>query len=122
MIRRPPRSTLFPYTTLFRSHAEVYALEEAGIEAKDATIYVTLEPCSHYGKTPPCAKKIIDSGIKRCVIAMVDPNPLVAGKGIAMMKEAGIQVEVGLCETEARVLNRVFLKYISKKIPFLFLK
>lgn len=103
-------------------HAEVYALQEAGTEAKDATIYVTLEPCSHYGKTPPCAKKIIDSGIKRCIIAMIDPNPLVAGKGIAMMKEAGIQVEVGLCETEARALNRVFLKYISTKIPFLFLK
>ena len=103
-------------------HAEVYALQEAGTEAKDATIYVTLEPCSHYGKTPPCAKKIIDSGIKRCIIAMEDPNPLVAGKGIAMMKEAGIQVEVGLCETEARALNRVFLKYISTKTPFLFLK
>jgi len=103
-------------------HAEVYALEEAGSEAENATIYVTLEPCSHYGKTPPCAKKIIDSGIKKCIIAMVDPNPLVAGKGIAMMKEAGIQVEVGLCETEAKALNRVFLEYISGKIPFLFLK
>lgn len=103
-------------------HAEVFALQEAGEEAKGATIYVTLEPCSHYGKTPPCAKKIIDSGIKRCVISMGDPNPLVAGKGISMMRDAGIEVEIGLCETEARALNRVFLKYISTKLPFLFLK
>lgn len=103
-------------------HAEVFALEEAGEEAKGAEIYVTLEPCSHYGKTPPCAKKIIDFGIKRCVIAMEDPNPLVAGRGIAMLEKAGIEVELGCCEKEARELNRVFLKYIQEKSPFLFLK
>ena len=73
-------------------HAEVYALEEAGEDAHGATIYVTLEPCSHYGKTPPCAKKIIDMGIKKCFIGSSDPNPKVAGKGMAMLKEAGIEV------------------------------
>lgn len=103
-------------------HAEVAALKEAGKEAEGATIYVTLEPCSHYGKTPPCAKKIIASAIKCCVIAMEDPNPLVAGRGIGMLREAGIEVEIGLCEKEAKELNRVFLKYIHSKVPFLFLK
>lgn len=103
-------------------HAEIDALKEAGKEAEGATMYVTLEPCSHYGKTPPCAKKIIASGITRCVVAMEDPNPLVAGKGIALLREAGIEVEMALCEKEARELNRVFLKYIHDKVPFLFLK
>ena len=77
-------------------HAEVFALEEAGIKAEGATIYVTLEPCSHYGKTPPCAKKIIDMGIKRCIIASLDPNPLVSGRGIKMMTDAGIEVVTGI--------------------------
>jgi len=78
------------------AHAEVWALDEAGENAKGATIYVTLEPCSHHGKTPPCAEKIVKSGIKRCIIACVDPNPLVAGKGIDILKNAGIEVEVGI--------------------------
>ena len=103
-------------------HAEVFALEEAGEKAKGATIYVTLEPCSHYGKTPPCAKKIIDMGIKRCVIASLDPNPLVSGRGIKMMTDAGIEVITGIMEKEALELNRVFMKYISTKTPYLFLK
>lgn len=103
-------------------HAEVFALEEAGEDARGADIYVTLEPCSHYGKTPPCAKKIIEMGIKRCFIASLDPNPLVAGRGIKMMQDAGIEVVTGILEKEAMEMNRVFMKYISKKIPYLFLK
>ncbi|MDU1910054.1 bifunctional diaminohydroxyphosphoribosylaminopyrimidine deaminase/5-amino-6-(5-phosphoribosylamino)uracil reductase RibD [Fusobacterium sp.] len=103
-------------------HAEVFALGEAGKKAEGATIYVTLEPCSHYGKTPPCAKKIIDMGIKRCIIASLDPNPLVSGRGIKMMTDAGIEVITGIMEKEASELNRVFMKYISTKVPYLFLK
>lgn len=104
------------------SHAEVFALDNAGEKAEGATIYVTLEPCSHYGKTPPCAKKIVDSKIKRCVIANIDPNPLVAGKGIKILEDAGIEVQVGLLEKEASELNRVFFKYITEKKAYLFLK
>ena len=103
-------------------HAEVYALNEAGDKCRGATIYVTLEPCSHYGKTPPCAEKIIEMGIKKCVIACLDPNPLVAGRGVKLLEKAGIEVEVGLMEKEARDLNRVFMKYITTGRPFLFLK
>ena len=103
-------------------HAEVFALEAAGEEAKGADIYVTLEPCSHYGKTPPCAKKIIEMGIKRCFIASLDPNPLVAGRGIKMMQDAGIEVVTGILEKEAMELNRVFMKYISKKNSISFFK
>ena len=103
-------------------HAEVWALEEAGEKAKGATIYVTLEPCSHFGKTPHCAEKIIKFGIKRCVIANFDSNPLVSGKGIQMLKDAGIEVEVGILEKEAKDINEVFFKYIENKIPYLFLK
>lgn len=103
-------------------HAEVWALNEAGENAEGATIYVTLEPCSHQGKTPPCAKRIVESGIKRCVVACIDPNPLVAGKGIKIMEDAGIEVELGVLEKEAKDVNKIFLKYIENKIPYLFLK
>ncbi len=103
-------------------HAEVYALEEAGKEAYGATIYVTLEPCSHYGKTPPCAKKIIDMGIKKCFVGSSDPNPQVAGKGVAMLKKAGIEVVESVLKDECDKLNQVFFKYIKTKIPYLFLK
>ena len=103
-------------------HAEVFALESAGKEASGADIYVTLEPCSHYGKTPPCAQKIIDSGIKRAVVAVVDPNPEVAGRGIKMLKEAGIEVEVGLFKEKAKSLNEIFFKYIESDYPFIYLK
>lgn len=103
-------------------HAEVFALEMAGEEARGADIYVTLEPCSHYGKTPPCAKKIIEMGIKRCIIASLDPNPLVSGRGIKMLQEAGIEVITGVMDKEAKELNRVFMKYISEKTSYLFLK
>ena len=103
-------------------HAEVYALEEAGKEAEGATIYVTLEPCSHYGKTPPCAKKIIDMGIKKCFIGSSDPNPKVAGKGVAMLKEAGIEVVENVLKEECDEINQVFFKYIKTRVPYLFVK
>jgi diaminohydroxyphosphoribosylaminopyrimidine deaminase/5-amino-6-(5-phosphoribosylamino)uracil reductase len=99
-------------------HAEVHALNMAGELAKDSTMYVTLEPCSHFGRTPPCANKIVDAGVKKVVVAMKDPNPLVAGRGIEILKSAGIEVEVGMLEDDARRLNEVFLKYITKKMPF----
>ena len=103
-------------------HAEVYALEDAGKEAEGASIYVTLEPCSHYGKTPPCAKKIIDMGIKKCFIGSSDPNPKVAGKGVAMLKEAGIEIVENVLKEECDEINQVFFKYIKTKIPYLFVK
>ena len=103
-------------------HAEVYALEDVGKEAEGAAIYVTLEPCSHYGKTPPCAKKIIDMGIKKCFIGSSDPNPKVAGKGVAMLKEAGIEVVENVLKEECDEINQVFFKYIKTKIPYLFIK
>ena len=103
-------------------HAEVYALDEAGERAEGATIYVTLEPCSHFGKTPPCAEKIKKMKIKKCVIACLDPNPLVAGRGKKILEDAGIKVIVGVREKEAKELNKVFMKYITEKNPYLFLK
>lgn len=103
-------------------HAEVFALEEAGEEANGADIYVTLEPCSHQGKTPPCADKLINAGIKRCIIAMRDPNPLVSGRGIQKLKDAGIEVIEGVLEDESKKLNEVFIKYITTGVPFVFLK
>ncbi len=103
-------------------HAEVHALQEAGQAAEGATIYVTLEPCSHYGKTPPCAERVIKSGIKKAVIAMEDPNPIVAGRGIKKLQEAGIEVEVGLLKDEAVKLNEIFIKYITTDYPFVYLK
>lgn len=103
-------------------HAEVYALDEARAKAEGATIYVTLEPCSHFGKTPPCAEKIKKMKIKKCVIACLDPNPIVAGRGKKILEEAGIEVVVGVREKEAKELNKVFMKYITEKNPYLFLK
>ena len=103
-------------------HAEIHALRQAGELAAGATIYVTLEPCSHYGRTGPCSKALIDAGIQRVVIAMLDPNPLVAGKGVAMLKAAGIEVETGLLQEQAERLNEVFLKWIMTKMPFVVMK
>lgn len=103
-------------------HAEVFALKEAGKKAEGADLYLNLEPCSHYGKTPPCALKIIEAGIKRVVIAIKDPNPKVSGKGVKMLQEAGIKVELSLLEAEAKKLNEVFLKYIEEAFPFVYLK
>ncbi|MDU6876621.1 bifunctional diaminohydroxyphosphoribosylaminopyrimidine deaminase/5-amino-6-(5-phosphoribosylamino)uracil reductase RibD [Clostridium tepidum] len=103
-------------------HAEVYALREAGENAEGATIYVTLEPCSHYGKTPPCTEAIIKAGISKAVIAMTDPNPLVEGNGVEFLKRNGIEVVTGIMEKESKKLNEVFIKYITKKEPFVVLK
>lgn len=103
-------------------HAEVHAFRMAGDHAKDGTLYVTLEPCSHHGKTPPCAELVKSSGVKRVVIAMVDPNPLVAGKGINILKEAGIEVTVGVLEEEARLLNERFIHNMIAGRPFIISK
>ena len=89
---------------------------------KEATVYVTLEPCSHVGKTPPCARLLIEKQVKKVVVAVEDPNPLVAGKGIQMLREAGIEVEVGVLEQEAAALNKRFLTQIQKKRPYVILK
>lgn len=104
------------------SHAEVHALQMARSRAEDATLYVTLEPCSHHGKTPPCAELIIKSRLKRVVIAMKDPNPTVAGTGIEMLKQAGIIVDIGVCQEEASLINHDFRHYIITKTPFITLK
>lgn len=103
-------------------HAEVFALRQAAAKARGATCYVTLEPCSHYGRTPPCAQALIDAGVARVVVAMQDPNPQVAGKGIAMLKAAGIAVDSGLLEAQARELNPGFLSRMERKRPYVRLK
>jgi diaminohydroxyphosphoribosylaminopyrimidine deaminase/5-amino-6-(5-phosphoribosylamino)uracil reductase len=100
------------------AHAEVYALREAGDNAKDAEAYVTLEPCSHHGRTPPCVDALISAGVKRVVVAMQDPNPLVAGKGIQRMQAQGVQVEVGLMEAEAKALNLGFIARMTRNLPY----
>lgn len=98
-------------------HAEVYALKEAGSAARGATAYVTLEPCSHFGRTPPCADALIAAGIARVVVAMQDPNPLVAGQGLARLRATGIQVECGLMEDAARELNAGFVSRMTRGMP-----
>lgn len=103
-------------------HAEIHALNMAGELAHGATLYVTLEPCAHFGRTPPCAQAIVAAGISRVVAAMSDPNPKVAGRGVKILQAAGIEVEVGLLESEARKLNEVFLKWVTRKLPFVTLK
>ncbi|WP_349407628.1 bifunctional diaminohydroxyphosphoribosylaminopyrimidine deaminase/5-amino-6-(5-phosphoribosylamino)uracil reductase RibD [Pseudalkalibacillus sp. SCS-8] len=103
-------------------HAEVHALNMAGNKAEGATMYVTLEPCSHYGKTPPCADLVIERGIHRVYIATLDPNPLVAGRGVERLKDAGIDVHVGLLEKEAISLNRFFNHFMKTNLPFVTLK
>lgn len=106
-----------------KEHAEVNAFIDASDkDLSRATMYVTLEPCSHYGKNPPCAVKIVEKGIKRVVIGTPDPNPLVAGKGIEILRKAGIEVKVGVLQKECIDINEIFMKYISKKVPFVALK
>ena len=99
-------------------HAERLALAVAGDAACDATVYVTLEPCAHHGRTPPCAEALIESGVARVVVAMPDPNPLVSGRGIALLRDAGIRVEVGLLQADAERLNPGFLKRMREGLPY----
>lgn len=103
-------------------HAEVIALEQAGERARGGTLYLNLEPCSHQGRTGPCADAVIAAGIQRVVCSMEDPNPQVAGRGFAKLRATGIHVDVGLGETEAKKLNESFAKYIRHCIPLVTLK
>ncbi|ENW78931.1 riboflavin biosynthesis protein RibD [Acinetobacter sp. ANC 3929] len=103
-------------------HAEVFALRQAGENAKAATAYVTLEPCAHYGRTPPCAEALVKAQVEKVVIACSDPNPLVAGKGVKILQDAGIEVETGICTESAKTLNFGFLKAMSTGLPYVRLK
>lgn len=103
-------------------HAEVVALQQAGELAQGATLYVTLEPCCHWGKTPPCTEAILRAGVRRVVAAMTDPFPAVSGRGLEILRQAGVQVEVGLLESEARELNAPYLKRILRGRPWVIAK
>ncbi len=100
-----------------RKHAEVLAIEEAGKRARGATLYLNLEPCSHTGRTGPCTDAVIAAGIKRVFAAMRDPNPREGGRGLAKLREAGIEVHEGLSQSEAKKLNESFAKYIRTRLP-----
>lgn len=103
-------------------HAEVHALNMAGVNAEGSTVYVSLEPCSHFGLTPPCAERLIQEKVKRVVVACEDPNPQVAGRGIAMLQNSGIEVKVGVLRDRAIKLNRKFIKFISTGLPYVTIK
>lgn len=130
---RPSRNPAEPSVTLgegahlfeSRDHAEIVALKQAAARACDvrgATAYVTLEPCSHHGRTGPCADALIAAGIKRCVVATEDPNPLVSGRGLARLRAAGVEVELGIEQQSARELNLAFAHFIQHQRPFVTLK
>jgi len=106
------------HQTFGKEHAEINALNAINHQAHGCTFFVTLEPCSHQGKTPPCAQAIINSGAKKVIIATLDPNPMVSGQGVAMLKDAGIEVAIGLLEAEALELNRGFIKRMKANLPF----
>lgn len=103
-------------------HAEIVALKRAKEKARGATLYINLEPCSHHGRTPPCTTSLVSAGIKKVVVGMMDPNPLVSGKGIRRLRRAGIKVDVGLLKSECERLNEAFGKYITRRTPFVILK
>src|SRR5579859_702407 len=104
------------------NHAEVEALAQAGARARGADLYVTLEPCCHYGRTPPCTDAILSAGIRKVFYALHDPNPLVAGRGAKILKICGLEVAGGLCSQEAALLNEVYLKYVATGLPFITVK
>lgn len=103
-------------------HAEIVALKHAGRKARGATLYLNLEPCSHFGRTPPCSQALIAAGIKAVFAGMRDPNPLVSGRGFRALRRAGIAVHAGLLESDCRALNEAFVKYIRRGLPFVILK
>ena len=103
-------------------HAEIMALQQAGERAKGATMYVTLEPCCHFGRTPPCTQAIVNAGISEVQLAMIDPNPVVSGKGLAQLKDTGIEVHVHSGNDKAREINEGYFKYISTGLPFVIAK
>lgn len=105
-----------------QAHAEINALQQAGEQARGSDVYVTLEPCAHYGRTPPCAHALMQAGVKRVIAAMVDPNPLVAGKGLSILQQAGIETASGLLTTEARDLNPGFITLMERKRPYVRVK
>ena len=109
-------------SSIFNLQSSIFSLQSSIFNLKDCTLFVSLEPCSHYGKTPPCAKLIIEKGVGRVVVGMLDPNPLVAGKGVQMLRDAGIEVIVGVLEDQCRELNKRFLCLHEKHRPYVILK
>ncbi|MDH4367017.1 MAG: bifunctional diaminohydroxyphosphoribosylaminopyrimidine deaminase/5-amino-6-(5-phosphoribosylamino)uracil reductase RibD, partial [Dehalococcoidia bacterium] len=103
-------------------HAEVLALRQAGHKAQGATMYVTLEPCPHYGRTPPCTQAIIDAGISEVHMALLDPNPVVSGCGLRRLNEKGIKTHIGMCEQQASEINEAYTKHITTGLPFVVAK
>ncbi|MBM4053167.1 MAG: bifunctional diaminohydroxyphosphoribosylaminopyrimidine deaminase/5-amino-6-(5-phosphoribosylamino)uracil reductase RibD [Planctomycetes bacterium] len=104
------------------AHAETHAINDAGTNCKGSTLYVTMEPCAHHGKTPPCADAIIGAGIKRVVTTFLDPNPITSGKGLKQLQAAGIEVRMGVMEDQARKINAPFFKLIQKGMPYVIIK
>jgi diaminohydroxyphosphoribosylaminopyrimidine deaminase/5-amino-6-(5-phosphoribosylamino)uracil reductase len=104
------------------AHAEVNAINQAGVFAKSATLYVTLEPCNHTGRTPPCTDRILKAGINRVVVAMKDPNPDVIGGGMDYLKDRGVDITLGVCEDKATKINEAYIKYVTTKRPFVIVK
>jgi len=103
-------------------HAEIIAIKKAGEKAKGATLFLNLEPCTHYGKTPPCVPAVIEAGVRKVIVGMEDPNPLVKGRGMVLLKQAGLDVKLGVLEKECYRLNEAFCKYIVRHEPFIILK
>jgi len=103
-------------------HAEIMALRQAGDKAQGATMYVTLEPCPHYGRTPPCSQAIIAAGIVEVYLALLDPNPVVSGRGVSSLNEAGIKTHIGICRQEAYEINEAYIKHITTGVPFVVAK